>query len=203
MSRPEAAPDDGGRGPRTGEDDGRRWGSLELAASPESVPEARGWARRLAEDWELGDLDWPLLQLVTELVTNCVLHARTPSVLRIEQETATGVVRCQVSDLSTIRPRRRAHSSGATTGRGLQMLERLSSSWGVTPSPTGKTVWFELHEGAGGQFLEEDWEALADLDGTPSPAGRPAPARTVARAVHRDAVRRFGVQGLDVQGRAA
>jgi anti-sigma regulatory factor (Ser/Thr protein kinase) len=195
MGRPEAAPEDGGPGPFTGQDDERRWGSLELAASPESVPEARRWARRLAEDWELGDLDWPLLQLVTELVTNCVLHARTPSVLRIEQETTTGVVRCEVRDLSTLRPRRRVHSSGATTGRGLQMLDRLSSSWGVTPSPTGKTVWFELHEGAGGQLLEEDWEALADLDATPTPVERPAPSRTVARAVHRNVVRGFVVQG--------
>jgi len=197
MGRPEAAPEDSGQG------EGRRWASLELDVSSESVPEARAWARRLAEQWELGDLDWALLQLVTELVTNCVLHARTPSVVRIEQEVGTAALRCEVSDLSRLRPRRRAHSSGATTGRGLQMLERLSSSWGVQLTPTGKTMWFELREGVGGEFGDQDWEALADLELTETPVEPPAPFRSVVRLVQGDGTAPPGAPVTSRQGRAA
>jgi hypothetical protein len=103
------------------------------------------------------------------LVTNSVLHARTSSVVRLEQEIGSPGVRCAVTDFSTVRPRRRTHTSQATTGRGLQMLDRMSSTWGVESTPTGKSVWFELQDGAGGALLEEDWEALADLDPTRSP----------------------------------
>jgi len=168
----DAAPEDDGPGPVVGqgERDGRRWASLTLDPASRSVPAARAWARDLAEAWDLGDLDWTLLQLVTELVTNSVLHARTSSVVRLEQEIGTLGVRCAVTDFSTVRPRRRTHTSQATTGRGLQMLDRMSSAWGVESTPTGKTVWFELQDGAGGALLEEDWEALADLvDPTRSP----------------------------------
>jgi anti-sigma regulatory factor (Ser/Thr protein kinase) len=170
----DAAPDDGGQGPMGGESDGHRWATLRLDPSPRSVPAARAWARDLAETWGLGDLDWTLLQLVTELVTNSVLHARTPSVVRLDQEIGTTAVRCAVTDFSSARPRRRSHTSQATTGRGLQMLDRMSSSWGVEKSSSGKTVWFELRDdGAGGAFLDEDWEALADLDATPPPVDPP------------------------------
>ena len=165
--------------PENGEIDGRRWASLALDSSPQSVPAARAWARDLAETWDLGDLDWTLLQLLTELVTNSVLHAGTGSVVRIEQEIETAAVRCAVSDFNPARPRRRVHTSQATTGRGLQMLEQLSSSWGVEPSPSGKTVWFELRAGAGGEIGEDYWEALADLEMTSTPVDSPAAFRTV------------------------
>jgi anti-sigma regulatory factor (Ser/Thr protein kinase) len=156
-----------------------------LNPSPRSVPAARTWARDVAEAWDLGDLDWTLLQLVTELVTNSVLHARTSSVVRLEQEIGTPGVRCAVTDFSTVRPRRRTHTSQATTGRGLQMLDRMSSAWGVESTPTGKTVWFELRDGASGALLEEDWEALADLDPTPSPVDPPAGFHPVLMAAPR------------------
>jgi anti-sigma regulatory factor (Ser/Thr protein kinase) len=173
--------------PAVGEDDGHRRALVELGPSPESVPAARAWMRDLAELWELGDLDWALLQLVTELVTNSVLHARTRCVLRLEQELGTAAVRCSVSDFSLARPRRRVHSSGATTGRGLQMLERLSSSWGVDSSSSGKTVWFELREGAELEGGEEDWEALADLESDNPGVRPPTPVHTVVNLVLRSA----------------
>src|SRR5204863_5485433 len=113
-----AVPESGAHGPIVGDgaSDGRRWASLALDQSPRSVPAARSWARDVAETWDLGDLDWTLLQLLTELVTNSVLHARTSSVVRLEQEIGTPGVRCAVTDFSTVRPRRRTHTSQATTG---------------------------------------------------------------------------------------
>jgi anti-sigma regulatory factor (Ser/Thr protein kinase) len=193
-NRFDAEPEIGDRRPVVGGGDGRRWATLGLDPSPESAPAARVWTRDLAELWDLGDLDWALLQLVTELVTNAVLHAGTRCVLRVEHEIGEATVRCSVTDYSPARPRRRVHSSGATTGRGLQMLERLSSSWGVEPSPSGKTVWFELREGAGAEGYEEDWEALADLDGGEPPIHPPTPTRTVLNLAHGSAV--AAAQGL-------
>jgi anti-sigma regulatory factor (Ser/Thr protein kinase) len=185
--RLDAAPEDDGQRPvvDAGEGDGRRWTSLTLDPSPRSVPAARAWARDLAETWDLGDLDWTLMQLLTELVTNSVLHARTGLVVRLEQETGTGGVRCQVTDFSPGRPRRRAHTAEATTGRGLQMLDQLSSSWGVESTPTGKSVWFELRDGAGGQFGEDYWEVLADLDMSGPPVDPPAASHTVLMVASR------------------
>jgi anti-sigma regulatory factor (Ser/Thr protein kinase) len=158
---------------------------LTLDPSPQSVPAARAWARDLAETWDLGDLDWTLLQLLSELVTNSVLHARTGSVVRIEQEIETAAVRCGVTDFNSARPRHRVHTSQATTGRGLHMLEQLSSSWGVEPAPTGKTVWFELRAEAGGEIGEDYWEALADLEMTGPPVDPPAAFRTVLEVAPR------------------
>jgi anti-sigma regulatory factor (Ser/Thr protein kinase) len=210
MSRADAAPDDDeaageGSGHRSastelddeaaGEGSGHRSASTELDASSQSVPAARGWARDVSERWDLGDLDSSLLHLVTELVTNCVLHARTASVLRLEQDQRSGLVRCSVSDFSRVRPRRRSHSADATTGRGLQMLDRLSTSWGVEPSASGKTVWFELREGATGHLDLEDWEALADAE----PAVTPADPHSASRAVL-SAVRGSGTAGTTGRG---
>jgi anti-sigma regulatory factor (Ser/Thr protein kinase) len=185
--RLDAARDDDGQGPviGAGESDERRWAWLTLDPSPRSVPAARAWVRDLAETWELGDLDWTLMQLLTELVTNSVLHARTPVLVRLEQETATGAVRCEVTDYSPGRPRRRAHTAEATTGRGLQMLEQLSSSWGVDSTPAGKSVWFELRNGAGGQLGDDYWEALADLDMSAPAVDPPAASPTVLKVVSR------------------
>lgn len=172
MGRPDAASEPEDESSTAGEGGGRRWASLALDPSPRSVRSARAWAQELAERWEIGDLDWPLLQLVTEVVTNSVLHARTRFVVRIEQDRESGAVRCSVTDLSPVRLRKRAHSSAATTGRGLQMLERLSSAWGVETSSTGKTVWFELRPGVEREIGGDGWEELADL-GTTETAAHP------------------------------
>lgn len=113
-------------------------------------PRSAGVARRfvtialheLGEDGlsELAEL------LVSELVTNAVLHARTTITLEVYRTTAG--VRVGVVDASPRSPRQRDFSDEAMTGRGLTLVESLSSSWGTEPTRNGKTVWFELHEEA-------------------------------------------------------
>ena len=39
-----------------------------------SVAEARRWARGVVTSWDADDLEWELSQLLTEVVTNAVLH---------------------------------------------------------------------------------------------------------------------------------
>ena len=62
--------------------------------------------------------------------------------------------------------RLRHHSAEATTGRGLQLLESVATSWGVQPAGRGKTVWFELDGESGGRGgrlpVGEDLAALLD-----------------------------------------
>ncbi len=38
----------------------------------------------------------------------------------------------------------REDDPAALDGRGLRLLDLLSSRWGVRPDPPGKVVWFEL-----------------------------------------------------------
>ena len=90
--------------------------------------------------------------LVSELVTNAVLHCRSAVGVRISA--GASVVRVEVSDGSTVLPSPRSFSADAATGRGLELVEVLSSRWGVEPRPYGKVVWFELGETAEGPVGE-------------------------------------------------
>ncbi len=80
--------------------------------------------------------------LVTELVTNAVLHARTELHLIIETE--PGIVRLRVEDRSPGTPVLRHYDTDDVTGRGLALVEMLATRWGVDPRPDGKSVWCEI-----------------------------------------------------------
>lgn len=83
--------------------------------------------------------------LVSELVTNALVHAGTSIGLRAWVG-AEGL-RVEVHDGSLHLPSPRNNSSLAGTGRGLRLLQRMVDSWGALPHPAGKTVWFELSRG--------------------------------------------------------
>jgi GAF domain-containing protein len=80
--------------------------------------------------------------VVSELVTNAILHATTPIVLTVTPAAAT--VRVEVRDSLRERPIRTLVSTDAMTGRGIALVEALSHRWGVEPVPGGKLVWAEL-----------------------------------------------------------
>lgn len=111
-------------------------------AELQSASAARHFAERKLEEWELPELLDATRLLVSELVINAVLHARTESTLTLACR--SGVLRVEVSDGSTVPLARRSFSTTATTGRGLMILEALASRWGVEETAGGKTVWFEL-----------------------------------------------------------
>jgi len=118
----------------------------EIPPEPGSVPIVRQFVRDL--EWAKDeDSDMRLSLLVSELVTNAVLHARTPFAVQVTM-TAT-VIRVAVTDGSTILPERRNYSFLHPTGRGLHLVDSLSDRWGVDLESTGKTVWFELDRLAG------------------------------------------------------
>jgi phosphoserine phosphatase RsbU/P len=79
--------------------------------------------------------------LASELVTNAVVHGDPP--LRITVETDSSSFRVCVSDCCPDEPQlQTTHLDEG--GRGMFLVDRLSSRWGVIPAPAGKTVWFEL-----------------------------------------------------------
>jgi anti-sigma regulatory factor (Ser/Thr protein kinase) len=89
---------------------------------------------------------WPrladLMLCLTEVVTNAVLHAGPP--ITAMAFDAHGIVRVEVADGSTLVPVRREAQETSTTGRGLHLLDALTSRWGVDVGAHGKVVWFEM-----------------------------------------------------------
>lgn len=107
-----------------------------------SVPRARQFARRVAE--RTGAEADTLELLVSELVTNAVLHGAPPVRLRIE--VLGDRVRVAVADASPRLPRvGLPRADDGMTGRGLGIVEALSSGWGVVRRPDGgKEVWADV-----------------------------------------------------------
>lgn len=123
---------------------------VELPAEASSAAAARSAVRALVLD---GDhrtdpqsLDRVLL-LTSEVVTNAILHARTP--LRLTARLDAGEVVVRVYDSVRSLPRRRAYQTDAGTGRGMHLIEALADEWGVEETSAGKCVWFAVMVAAG------------------------------------------------------
>ena len=116
--------------------------SLDLPPTARSTREARHFVDATLTDWDLTALRDTALLLTSEVVTNSVLHAR--SRVHVEILRADDGVTIEVSDASVRTPIRRAQSGDATTGRGIDLLEQLASSWDVTVRSDGKTISFSL-----------------------------------------------------------
>jgi anti-sigma regulatory factor (Ser/Thr protein kinase) len=155
--------------------------TLDLAPYPGSVREARRFTVDTLRSWGLEDLSSAAALLVTELVTNSVLHART--VMQVCLSRLENSVRLEVRDKSPVRPTLRSHAIDATTGRGLNLVAKLAHSWGVEVEGAGKSVWAELSSEAGSGWPDE---AVGEPAGGPDPTpGRPGRSAGAAEARHR------------------
>ena len=132
--------------------------TLALPPEPASVPQGRRFVRQVLNSWELPGLADTALLLTSELLTNSVLHARTPIVLTLRR--LPGCVEVTIGDRSTVFPMRRRHGADSATGRGMDLLERLATSWEVAGDGMGKVVRFSLSEQA------DPWAAFTDQDWT-------------------------------------
>lgn len=83
-----------------------------------------------------------LAAVVSELVTNAILHARTEFSVKVTQNHTR--IRVDVSDESSEIPAARPYDISEVTGRGLHIVEALTERWGFFRFPGGKTVWFEM-----------------------------------------------------------
>lgn len=118
--------------------------SLVLTPVPESVRHAR---RFITDFCAAADLPPELCQtaalLVSELVTNAIVHGRSSATL--EAHRPPGRFRVSVRDRNPRLPAVGDRPSlTAESGRGLTIVSMLAPRWGVEAAGDGKAVWFEL-----------------------------------------------------------
>jgi anti-sigma regulatory factor (Ser/Thr protein kinase) len=121
-------------------------GEARIALRP--VPASAASAREFVDDtlgaWGCeGFVDASRL-LISELVTNAVLHARTD--IEVVIRAVRRGVRVEVHDRSAAAPVVRRYDDEAMTGRGLALVDELARRWGVDREEGGKSVWFELDD---------------------------------------------------------
>jgi anti-sigma regulatory factor (Ser/Thr protein kinase) len=114
-----------------------------LAADLQSAGSARHFVDETLRRWDCGERLEIVSLLVSELVTNAVVHAHSDVEVVVRMTGAN--VRIDVLDHSNEHPVVRSPSVYDTSGRGLALVESLASRWGVDPRPGGgKSVWFEV-----------------------------------------------------------
>jgi GAF domain-containing protein len=116
---------------------------LTLPPTGRSAATARRALEQVLGDTELtGVLDEALL-LVTELVTNAVVHAGTEIELRIDTDPDLHieVVDRSPGSLPVVQP---APAETREGGRGVFLLDALANEWGTRHFGGGKSVWFRL-----------------------------------------------------------
>ena len=112
---------------------------LTLPVHPSTPRNARtAVAERFSDHDRCGDV----LVCVSEAVTNAVIHARTE--VRFVVRSVGARLRVEVSDLDPRPPVLRRPDPLTPNGRGMLLINELSSRWGVDARADGKTVWFEL-----------------------------------------------------------
>lgn len=115
-----------------------------FCSEPASAAEIRGFVRDgcaglLSEE----DLDAAVL-LTTELVTNAMLHTNSDQV-EVRIRLGHGTIRIGVRDDDAASPAPAAPAQEETSGRGLQIVDTLSDTWGVDYTESGgKCIWFSL-----------------------------------------------------------
>jgi anti-sigma regulatory factor (Ser/Thr protein kinase) len=123
---------------------------LVLPMSSESPAAARAFARRSGCPAHALEVLEDALLLISELVTNSVLHGGPPIVLAIECDGEALNVR--VRDGAADLPVPRVAGADDESGRGLTLVELLTDTWGVEPVSdehgAGKQVWFQLRRPA-------------------------------------------------------
>jgi anti-sigma regulatory factor (Ser/Thr protein kinase) len=119
---------------------------LELAAFPSAVPCARAHVRAVATECGLAHLADTAELLASEIVTNAVQAsgqlkiAETP-VVRITVATDSEALVIRVWDGSDGMPVHRQAGPSDDGGRGLTIIDALSTDWGACRGADGKIVW--------------------------------------------------------------
>ncbi|RPK75246.1 Stage II sporulation protein E (SpoIIE) [Streptomyces sp. ADI96-15] len=130
----------------------------------ERISEARQQLRAVMHDWADEDQADSAVLLLSELLTNVLVHTDGDGLLAAELLGPPGSrrLRVEVSDPSDDLPHKRAPGELASSGRGLVLLDLLADAWGVDPQGSGKCIWFEMAEHEPGE--EEGEDEVPELD---------------------------------------
>ncbi|MER5577441.1 ATP-binding SpoIIE family protein phosphatase [Streptomyces massasporeus] len=114
-----------------------------LPARGDAPARARTHVAELLGRWGIRDVTRDtVLLLISELVTNAVRFAEGPVTVRLIR--AGNGLLCEVGDSGNGRPRLRRGDLLDNGGRGLSIVHRLTTRWGVRWTDTGKVVWAEV-----------------------------------------------------------
>jgi anti-sigma regulatory factor (Ser/Thr protein kinase) len=124
--------------------------SVMLPPALASVGAGRRFVQRLLAQWHLDHLADVAVLLVSEALTNAVVHAATAVRLEVRRDRDLVV---RVTDFSSAPVLSPVSALGlqslmdepdleAENGRGLMLIASLADQWGITPLDAGKTVWF-------------------------------------------------------------
>jgi PAS domain S-box-containing protein len=136
-----------------------------LPADPSVVATARRLAGRQLAAWDLDDTSFSTELVISELVTNAIRHGEGPIRLRLIRDEDRLLT--EVTDASSASPHPRHARDTDEGGRGLFLVTRLSSRWGVRHSRRDKTIWSE--QGLG----QDPAEGAAVTDTSDTNAGQP------------------------------
>jgi serine phosphatase RsbU (regulator of sigma subunit)/anti-sigma regulatory factor (Ser/Thr protein kinase) len=123
---------------------GTRETRLLLPADTRAVRAARDYLRTTLDEWDLGAQADEAELVVSELVTNALLHTGCPAALTLRHDLAESLLCVGVEDTSTQHPQPRDSADDATGGRGMHIVQMVAQRWWVAPRGDGKTVWAGL-----------------------------------------------------------
>ena len=94
--------------------------------------------------WGLAVLRADAELVVSELISNVMMHAPGPTADDLHIEHNPPKVRLAVTDASAAEPAIRSRDDGRLGGQGLRIVAAIASAWGFQPATGGKQVWAEL-----------------------------------------------------------
>ncbi|MEU7898821.1 ATP-binding protein [Nonomuraea sp. NPDC049152] len=114
-----------------------------MPADPAVVGEARSFVRTTFTGWDCDDAVFDAQLVVSELVTNAIRHGGGARSLRLVYSRRR--LGCAVRDFSGAVPVTATSGFLAEFGRGLPLIEALTTAWGwLYPVGGGKLVWAAL-----------------------------------------------------------
>ncbi|MFI9238005.1 ATP-binding protein [Streptomyces cinnamoneus] len=120
------------------------WYTLRIPAQPWMIGIVRNALRLALGRHGRHDLADTACLLATELVTNGVVHAKSPVTVHLSCRSRT--LHVAVHDTGSGAPARRSAGVDDESGRGLALIDSCATAWGVAPAAHGggKAVWFTL-----------------------------------------------------------
>jgi anti-sigma regulatory factor (Ser/Thr protein kinase) len=124
---------------------------LDLEHTVQAPRLARRFVTKTLTGWGVrdGSIDRAQL-LVSELVSNAVLHATGPIRLVVAEVDRGQAFRIEVCNSGAGTPRIRHAAPEDLSGRGLQLVDDLARGWGCTTNADETSVWFEVPADAAG-----------------------------------------------------